>query len=279
MDGTTRDDGMTARRALKLIHLVSTVWFMLCVGGIVVAALHQAGFNWWLIFSLSGHSALVIFLLISLYLFALFRGIGGAQHIEVEHPLTSTHYYMGLYVAAPLIGGLAGVVGMIGAQSTSKFLLGITLGTLGTTFAVWVIIDPVIGLIEMLLPASRKHRAERLARAEAERRARKERRDQLIAEAFAREAKERQRWEERLKPHAEHLANLLTTETSSLPRAEKEALDLGATAWRLGGLTCMKQLRDMAITISRERRGGREVVDYVSYWWDGIGDWRRPSLG
>jgi hypothetical protein len=101
----------------------------------------------------------------------------------------------------------------------------------------------------------------------------------LIAEAFAREAKERQRWEERLKPHAEHLANLLTTEASSLPRAEKEALDLGATAWRLGGLTCMKQLRDMAIAISREKCGDKDVVDYVSYWWDGIGDWRRPSLG
>ena len=270
---------MAARRVLRLIHLASTIWFMLCVGGIVVTALHQAGFNWWLIFSLSGHSALVIFLLISLYLFALFRGVGGTQHIAVEHPLTTTHHYMGLYVAAPLIGGLAGITGMMGVQHTAKFLLGIALGTLGTTFAVWVIIDPVIGLIEMLLPASRKHRAERLARAEAERRARKERREQLIAEAFAREAQEQQRWQERLKPHAEHLAGLLTTDASSLEHAEKEALDLGATAWRLGGLTCMRQLRDMAIAISEKRNGEQEVVDYISYWWDGIGDWHRPSLG
>ena len=270
---------MTARRILRLIHLVSTIWFMLCVGGIVVAALHQAGFNWWLIFSLSGHSALVIFLLISLYLFALFRGVGGTQHIEVEHPLTSTHYYMGLYVAAPLLGGFAGIAGMVGVHSAAKFFLGIALGTLGTTFAVWVIIDPLIGLVEMLLPASRKHRAERLARAEAERRARKERREQLLAEAFAREAQERKHWEERLRPHAEHLANLLTTDVSTTRDAEKEALDLGAAAWRLGGLTCMKQLRDMALSISREEHGQREVVDYVSYWWDGIGDWRRPSLG
>jgi signal transduction histidine kinase len=270
---------MTARRALRLIHLASTAWFMICVGGIVVTALHQAGFNWWLIFSLSGHSALAIFLLISLYLFALFRGVGGAQHITVEHPLTSTQYYMGLYVAAPLIGGLAGIAGMLGVQQASKFLLGIALGTLGTTFAVWVILDPAIGLIEMLLPASRKHRAERLARAEAERRARKERREQLLAEAFAREAREQQRWQERLKPDAERLAGLLTTDPTHFEDAEKEALDLGASAWRLGGLTCMRQLRDMAIAISKERSDGRDVVDYISYWWDGIGDWHRPSLG
>lgn len=270
---------MTARRALKLIHLVSTIWFMLCVGCIVVTTLHQAGFDWWLIFSLSGHSALVVFLLISLYLFALFRGVGGTQHIEREHPLTSTQYYMGFYVAAPLLGGLAGVVGMVGAPTASRFLLGIALGTLGTTFAVWVIIDPVTGLIETLLPSSLKHRAARLARAEAARRARQERREQLLTEAFAREAQERKRWEERLKPHAEHLAGLLATDASGLPHAEKEALDLGATAWRLGGLTCMRQLRDMAIAISKEHRGEQEVVDYVSYWWDGIGDWRRPSLG
>jgi hypothetical protein len=168
---------------------------------------------------------------------------------------------------------------MIGTSTPSKFLLGVALGTLGTTFAVWVIIDPVTGLIEMLLPGSRKHRAERLARAEAERRARLERREQLLTEAFAREAQERRRWEERLRPHAEQLAGLLTTDASSLPRAEKEALDLGATAWRLGGLTCMRQLRDMAMAISRERGAGEDVVDYISHWWDGIGDWRRPSLG
>lgn len=270
---------MTARRALKLTHLASTIWFMLCVGAIVVTALHQAGFHWWLIFSLSGHSALVVFLLISLYLFALFRGVRGGQHIEIEHPLTSTHCYMGLYVAAPLLGGLAGIVGMLGVQETSKFLLGVALGTLGTTFVVWVIIDPITGLTEMFLPASRKHRTERLARTEAERRARHERREQLLTEAFARDAQERQSWEEHLKPHAERLATLLMTDASGLQRAEREALDLGASAWHLGGLTCMRQLRDMAITISSERRGQQEVVDYISYWWDGIGDWRRPSFG
>jgi hypothetical protein len=249
------------------------------VGGILVTALHEAGFHWWLIFSLSGHSVLAVFLLISLYLFALFRGVRGGQHIAVEHPLTSSHYYIGFYVAAPLLGGLAGIVGMLGAQEISRFLLGVALGTLGTTFVVWVIVDPIAGMIEMFLPASRRHRTERLARVEAERRARHERREQLLAEAFAREAQQHQGWEEHLRPHADRLATLLTTDGTGLAQAEKEALDLGASAWHLGGLACMRQLRDMAIALSKERRGEQEVVDYISYWWDGIGDWRRPSFG
>lgn len=270
---------MNARRVLKLTHLASTIWFMLCVAYIVVVALHQAGFKWWLIFSLSGHSVLVIFLLISLYLFALFRGVGKTQYIQLEHPLTSTQYYMGFYVAAPVLGGVASVAGMIGVEHLHRFLLGTAMGTLGTTFTVWVIVDPVAGLIEMLLPASRKHRAERLARAEAERRARQERRERLLNEAFAHEAKERQRWKERLGPHAERLAALLATDTSNVDQAEKEALDIGAIAWQLGGVTCMKQLHEMTLDISHKQRGESNTVDYVSYWWDGIGDWRRPSFG
>jgi hypothetical protein len=261
------------------MHLVSTGWFVICVGYVLVLALLKVGFDWWLIFSLSGHSVIAILMLISLYLFALFRGVGAAHQIEVEHPLTSTHYYLGLYVAAPLLGGLAGVLGMAGVDSRSKFMLGVALGTLGTTFSVWVIIDPVLGLIELLLPASRQHRAKRLARTEAERHARHERRERLLAEAFAREAQECERWQQRLRPQAERLAALLAADTAGFTGAEQEVVEIGAQAWRLGGLNCMRQLRDMAVTISKEKSGGAKAADCISYWWDGIGDWRKPSPG
>jgi hypothetical protein len=33
--------------------------------------------------------------------------------------------------------------------------------TLKMTFLLWVVIDPLIGVVEMLLPASRRHRAAR----------------------------------------------------------------------------------------------------------------------
>jgi hypothetical protein len=267
---------MTARRSLKLTHVVSTIWFVVCVGYILVLALHQVGFKWWLIFSLSGHSAIVVSVLISVYLFALVRDMSGTQQIQVEHPFTSTHYYMGFYVAAPLLGGLAGVFGMIGASDLSRYALGVALGTLGTTFCIWVVLDPMTALIEMLLPTSRRHRTERLAQAEVERKARQEKREKLLANAVAREQQERERWRQLLQPEAQRLAALLGNDAPGR-HAEQEAVDIGANAWHLGGLNCMRQLRDMALAITPESAAPAKGTDYISYWWDGIGDWRRPS--
>lgn len=253
---------------------------MLCVGGLLAIGLHEEGFSWWQNITLTGYVVFLTPVLISLFLFALFRGIGSTQQITAEHPLTSTAQYMGFYVAAPLLGGLAGVLGMIGISDTMTFLLGLARGTLYVTFAVWVVLDPIVGSVELVLPGPRKHRAERLAQAEAERRARAERRERLLTEAVAREEQERHRWETRLQGEAERLASLLATNASDFDRVEKEALDIGASAWRLGGLTCMQQLRDMAIHLVEQRRKPDDpVVDYISYWWDGIGDWRRPSFG
>jgi hypothetical protein len=119
-------------RTLKSVHLAGTIWFILCVGFILVLALRQAGVNWWIIFSLSGPSALIILLLVSLYLFAVFRGAGASQKIELEHPLTSTDYYMMFYVVAPFLGALAGCLGMMGVSRIAQFLLGVALGTLSS---------------------------------------------------------------------------------------------------------------------------------------------------
>jgi len=268
---------MTEKRALRRIHLLSTVWFVACIGYILVSVLRDVGFNWWLIFSLSGPSALIILVLAGLYLFALYRGIGEAQQIEIEHPLTTTGYYMALYVAAPLLGGLAGTLGMVGMTEPTRFLLGVALGTLGTTFIIWVVIDPAAGMLEMLLPASRRHRLARLAQAEAERRARQEKRDRLLAEAFAREERELQQWQQELQTPARRLAALLTCDAGSVARAEQEAVDIGARAWRLGGLGCMRHLHDLTVRIHQERGSRQDAADYLSHWWDGIGDWHKPS--
>ena len=101
-----------ARKVLKWMHLVATVWFMICVVHLVVTGLRQAGLKWWLIFSLSGYSTFMVLILICLYLFAFFRGVGGARRIEIEHPVTSTYWYMCLYVSAPLLAGLVAILGM-----------------------------------------------------------------------------------------------------------------------------------------------------------------------
>ena len=270
---------MTKHRTLKLIHLASTAWFILCIGYIMVFTLRQAGFQWWIIFSLSGHSALLTFMLVSLYSFALFRGVGRNQKIEAEHPLTSTNYYMVFYAATPFLGGLAGCLGMIGVNIIKEFLLGIAMGTLGATFLGWVIVDPVTGLLEMLLPpSSRKHRTERLAQAKAEREKRQKDRELLLAEVLAKEDSDRHRLQEVLKPKAEKLAELLTTNRTDFKQAEREAAGIGVKAWQIGGLSCMRQLRDMAIDLYKKKHQDSMTIDYISTWWDGIGSWRGPSL-
>lgn len=271
---------MSRHRTLKLIHLAGTAWFVLCVGYILAFALRRAGVNWWIVFSLSGHSVLIVSLLISLYLFAIFRGAARSQKIEIEHPLTSTNYYTVFYIITPFLGGLAGCLGMIGGVSTIKqFLLGVALGTLGATFLAWVIVDPVTGLLEMLLPAaSRKHRAERLAQAKAEREERQKDRERLLAELLAKEESERLGWQEALKPQAEKLAELLVTNRANFRQAEREAVDIGVKAWQIGGLSCMRHLRDMAMDLCKKYQDSM-IIDYVSSWWDGIGSWRNQAIG
>jgi len=271
---------MSGHKTLKSVHLASTVWFIVCIGYILVLALRQAGVNWWVVFSLSGHGVLIVLLLISLYLFAIYRGISSSQKVQIEHLLTSTSYYAVFYVITPLLGGLVGCLGMIGVSTIGQFVLGITLGTLGTTFLVWVIIDPLAGLLEMLLlPVSRKHCAERLARAKALRQSRQRNRERLLTEVLAKAESEQGRWREVLKPKAEKLAGLLTTNETDFRHVEREAVGIGVDAWQIGGLSCMRELRDMAIAIAGQRNQNKFVVDYIGAWWDGIGSWREPSLG
>ena len=271
---------MSAHRTLKHIHIASTAWFILCVGLYLVLALPQAGIRWWVVLSLSGHGALIVLVLVSLYLFAIFRGISSSQKVRLEHPLTSTTYYAVFYVATPFLGGLAGCLGMMGGVGPIlEFLLGVALGTFGTTFLVWVILDPVIGLLETLLPASREHRAQRLVQARAERQSRQRNRERFLAHALAKEESDRSRWQEMLKPHAEKLAGPLATDTIDFKQAEREAVGIGASAWQIGGLNCMRELRDMATAMCRQENQNRTIADYINSWWDGIGSWRAPSLG
>jgi hypothetical protein len=168
---------------------------------------------------------------------------------------------------------------MIGTYATRQFLLGIALGTLGVTFMVWVILDPAIGLLEMLLPASRKHRAVRLAQARAEREKRQSDRDRLLEEVLAQEKAARRRWQTLLESEAETLAGLLIENGTDSYQAEREAVGIGVRAWQTGGVSCMRELRDMAISMCKQKQAGRAVVDYISFWWDGIGNWRAKPLG
>jgi hypothetical protein len=110
---------MKQRDELRLVHIASTVWFVLCVAYVLTLALRQVGAKWWVVFSLSGHGVLILMVLVSLYLFAIFRGISSSQNVKLEHPLTSTTHYAAFYVTTPLLGSLAGFLGMIGVTKVS----------------------------------------------------------------------------------------------------------------------------------------------------------------
>jgi hypothetical protein len=270
---------MNRRNTLKAIHLAGTIWFMVCMAYLLVLTLHQAGFNWWLIFSLSGHSILLLFLMVSLYLFAIFGATGKGQRIAVEHPLTSTGPYLAFYVSAPLLGIFAGAAAMTGETRIAQFFSGIALGTLAATFLTWVIVDPLASMLEMFAPAGREHRLQRLAADKHRREERQRERKELLSRLLAQQEQDRQRWQAILTPDAEKLTELLNTNRADFEQAERQAVDIGVHAWQIGGLDCMRRLRNMTLELYKERYRNLTIIDHISNWWDGIGSWRSPVAG
>ncbi len=98
---------MPSTRTLKIVHIASTAWFLLSCVFLAIIALRQAGMQWWLIFSLSGYSGGLIFFLILVYSFAIYRGVARSQKIVIEHPLTCSTSYMTFYDISPFLGAIA----------------------------------------------------------------------------------------------------------------------------------------------------------------------------
>jgi ACR3 family arsenite efflux pump ArsB len=110
---------------------------------------------------------MLVFLLINVYLFVIFKGVKNLREIKAEHLLTRSDCYRALYVTAPVMGGLAGCIATLAASSTvGQSARVAALATVGTTFVIWIVLDPVTTLLETFLSsASRRHRLERLAQA------------------------------------------------------------------------------------------------------------------
>jgi len=269
---------MNKRRILKLIHFLGTVWFALCAGYVLIVALRQAGVRWWVIFSLSGHSIVLLFLLVSLYLFAVFRGADRSQQFHQEHPMSSTGYYMLFYGTVPFLGGIAGLAGEFDYGNLSQSLLAVVYGTIGATFLVWIVIDPAIGMIEMLLPASRKHRKERLQKIRELREQQQRERDRLLKQLKENEKVQYSEWQKLLQPLSGRLSELVFHQGDNWQERENQAIDIGVKAWQIGGLAGMKQLHEMTISQYKSKHQEFPEVDYITLWWDGIGSWQHKPL-
>ncbi len=262
---------------LKRLHLVGTLWFMLCVGYLLTLALRQAGFNWWLIFSLSGHSLVIFFLLISVYLFAMFRGGGRSHNIHLEHPLTSTEPYLYFYIGAPFLGTAGGALALDLSRGIMHNCNMITLATFGATLFVWMILDPLLGIFETLTPTSRHYRQQRQEEIRQERRERQIKRDNILAQVADREDTNRRLWSQELESTARELADLLNVDAGRYESAGRRAVELGLIAYRLGGIRCMRLLHEMALDQFQRNHPQRRLSDYIIYWWDGIGPWHSPA--
>ena len=269
---------MQTRRLLKKVHFSGTAWFLLSAAFLLVLAMRQAGAAWWLIFSLSGYSAVLLFFIISIYLFAVFRGVVRSQKIETEHPLSTATSYMILYGISPFLGAFVGFFGALDLPRFTQQASAVAVGSMITTFLVWIVFDPAIGFIEMLLPASRVHRKERLEKARIQRRQQQDENEQLLAQLFETDRKNQKEWAPFLRTNTAFLAELAAKCDASLRSCSGRIAQIGANAYKLGGIACMNLLYQMTIEACQKEPSQYAVIDQIAFCWDGIGTWHRPDL-
>jgi hypothetical protein len=260
---------MSAKRTLKILHIAGTAWFLLATGYLVIAGLRQAGLQWWVIYSLSGNGASLLFLFLSAYLYAFFGNSNRHPTRALEHPLTTSRQYMVLYSIVPFLGTAAGLC-ITADDSAGQSMVSIAMGTIGATFAFWIILDLAIGIIESLFPASRKLRAARMQAAKELREIREREKRQFLSAVDERQMGNEKRWCSVFHDDAKVLSSL-TGRAINDHFAETKAVEIGLKAWQCGGLACMRAVRSMAAEMNKTNS---RCADAISYWWDGIGSWR-----
>lgn len=269
---------MPSTRTLKFVHITSTAWFLLSGVFLAIIALRQAGMQWWLIFSLSGYSGGLIFFLVLVYIFAIYRGVARSQKIVTEHPLTCSTGYMTFYDISPFLGAIAAMTAFPETSNAIERTVSIATGSLTSTFMVWVVLDPAISLVEMLLPESRFHRKKRISETKELQKRIKEDNERLLADIIEKEKINHEQRYIELIPMARELAELIADHKIGCKNIEAQAIEIGARAWSLGGMSCMRQLHEMAMDAYLEKYDEPFMVDHIGIWWDGIGHWQKPAI-
>lgn len=263
-------------RWLKRIHIVGTLWFLLCAATLLVISLRQAGLSWWVVFSLSGYGAVLFIFLAVIYAFAIYRGVVRAQ-CAVEHPLSTTPMYLFFYDVAPFLGTIAGLFGCVGVTDISLVFRMAVEGSVGMTFFVWVVIDTTIGLTESFLPASRKARLERLAALRAEKHRRQLENAQLLEQIVQRQKELQHHWFVQFEQPTKQLAGLLASGHFSA-QAKSLAIQIGANAWQAGKIPCMRYVLDLLAKQLATLPADASLLLWTAIWWDGIGQWRTSEI-
>lgn len=273
---------MQYSQQFKRLHFLNTLLFIFCTGAIVAQSLRQAGFEWWVIFSISGLSSVTVIFLLCVYIFAIFRGFNRHEDPEIEHPVTSLKIYKVLYCFTPVLGFLTGFLCQAEEYETilskASFING-SMGTFIITLLIWVTLDPAVTIMESYLPASKKSRDARIEKARIEREKLLAKRMAMLEELSVKEKAERQEQKLILDEPAEQLSDLILSGLrGSAGSRHPEVISLGVKAWQMGGIKSMKLLRDLAWEKCHKKGIKAGIIDEVDYWWDGIGDWRATNL-
>jgi len=259
-------------KSLQLLHFTSTALLIVSVSYTVASSLHQQGVQWWVIFSISGPSLVLAFVMTSVYLYAIFKGASRRQE-ALEHPLTSSTQYLSFYDSAPFLGAFGGILGMAGVVNLNEYLLGISYAILSITFFVWMILDPTISFIEDLIPKNRKLRNARLQKKKAEKEQQQVAREALLESILAKIETNQQKWRDQLAEKPNKLIDIATQYEITDHTGACLAVDIGVEAWQIGGHNCMNYLIDLTKEECQKREISPLYTNHISYWWDGIGNW------
>ena len=164
---------MPVERRLGICHMLATVQYLFSAAVVILWILLQTGLHWSIVFSLSTQGFAVVVLAAMIYGFATYRGAVGDRRTP-EHPFTSCLPYRFLYLLVPVLSGLVGALDFWLVVGAWYVVLGLSVGTVLAASVMWLLVDPLAGLIETAFPQSRLLRAQRLAR-EQERRERRRR--------------------------------------------------------------------------------------------------------
>ena len=263
---------MPVERRLGLCHMLVAVQYLFSAAVVILWILLQTGLHWSIVFSLSTQGFALVVLAAMIYGFATYRGAVGDRRLA-EHPFTSSVPYRFLYLLVPVLSGLVGAVDFWLVLGTWYVVLGLSVGTVLAATVMWLLVDPLAGLVESAFPQSRLLRAQRLAR-EQERRERRRREKQLILEKVL---AARKALLEQMRPaveqHALRLRELLLDSAEDPWQRSEEGATIGLAAWQLGGAPVMKQLYATTARLCSDSAQG-DLVSYLDYWWDGVGEWR-----
>jgi len=264
---------MLQERQLRVFHVIVTIQFVVSASLVMFWSLWQTNLSWWQIFSLSTQGVVVVIFGALVYGFAVFSGAAGAR-IEGEHPLSGSIYYRVFYLVVPVLGGLAAGCDYFLSEGIIEGVRGWALGTVIAAYAVWLVVDPIVGIAEISLPENRRLRRARIAAQKEEHERRRRERAELLERLRAQRSAKLAAQAAMVEKTTSRLTEVLLKSADDPRRGSDEAALIGLEVWQTAGMDTMKEIY---ATVARgcARRGRRDLAARLDYWWDGIGQWRQ----